>query len=119
MPDDVSFRSAAPGKAPVPDFSAWLGGQDRALQMWGQFSYGMMKSYFNMAQEIMTFSQGRWQAAMGAWQQLAACRSPSELFDRQRQFAEETNKQYFEAANKLAMRMLELARGAQEQTPKQ
>jgi hypothetical protein len=52
---------------------------------------------------------------MGAWQAFASCRSPSEFFDRQRQFTEQTTTEYFSEASKLAARMLELFRGAQEQ----
>jgi hypothetical protein len=121
MADDVSFRTegAAPAKAATPDFGAWLGGQDRALQTWVEFSNGLMKNALEISQEIMTFSQSRLQAEMGAWQALASCRNPTEFFEHQRQFAEQRTTQYFDEASKLATRIMELVRGAQEQALKQ
>jgi hypothetical protein len=120
MPDDVSFRNkgAAPRKPAVADFTAWLDGQNRVLRTWTQLSSGMMRSMFEISQEIMTLSRNQWQAGMGAWEAFASCRNPTDLFDRQRQFAEQTARQYFDVGSKLATRMLELARGVQEQALK-
>jgi hypothetical protein len=120
MPDDVSFRNkgAAPRKSALPDFNAWSDGQDRVLRMWTQLSSGMMRNTFEFSQEIMTLSRNQWQAGLGAWEAFASCRNPSDLFDRQRQFAEQTARQYFDMGSKLATRILELVRGAQEQALK-
>lgn len=120
MTDDVSFRTkgTVPGNEPGPDLSAWLHGQDAVLRTWAQLGNGMMKNAFELSQEITTFSLSRLQAGMGAWEGFASCRNPSDLFDRQRQFVEQMTRQYFDEASKVATRMLELARGAQEQTLK-
>ena len=121
MTDDVSFRTkgVVPGNEAVPAFGAWLHGQDSVLRTWAQFGNGMMKHPFELCQEIMAFSQSQLQLQIRAWQAFASCRNPSEFFDRQRQFIEQATTQYFDEANKLATRILELVRSAQEQTLKQ
>jgi hypothetical protein len=116
-------KQATGGNGMVPDFRAWVGGYGGSLENWAQSNTDMIKGATEVGQEFMKFSQGRLQAHSDAWKALAACRSPLEIFECQRQFTEKAASQYFDEASKLASRTISVmssvaAPGPQKQTPK-
>lgn len=64
----------------------------------------MIENASELAQEMMGFSQSCVEAGMDAWQAFAACRSPADLLECQRQFVERSTARSFEQASKLGAR---------------
>lgn len=108
MPDDTTLDKSKRTKAasPFPDFSSWTGGGIQALGSWTQSSAAAMKDSFELAHEMLTFSQARLQANIDAWQALATCRNPSDFLECQNEFAEKATAQYFDETNKLTTRLI-------------
>ena len=78
MPDDAttldkSKRTKA--ASPFPDFSSWTGDGIQALGSWTQSSAATMKDSFELAHEMLTFSQVRLQANIDTWQALVPSRN--------------------------------------------
>ena len=104
MPDDAttldkSKRTKA--ASPFPDFSSWTGDGIQALGSWTQSSAATMKDSFELAHEMLTFSQVRLQANIDTWQALVTCRNPSDFLECQKAFAEKATAQYLDETNKL------------------
>ncbi len=96
----------------MPDFSSWMGGGANALDSWAQSSSSMMKGTFELAQEMLTFSQMRLQANIDAWTALTACRNPGDLLECQKEFTDKAAAQCVDEANKLSSRMISIMSGA-------
>jgi phasin family protein len=102
-PAEKSRRDAS-GNSAVPDLGACLTGYGQALDSWARASAALMKGMAELSQEIMTFSQSRFQAGIDAWQTAAACRSPADLFENQKELTEKAAARYFADAQKFAQR---------------
>ena len=126
MRDDATApeksKRAKTGSAPMPDFGSWMDSGNHALEGWVQSNSSMMKSSFELAQDMLSFSQARLHANIDAWNALTACRSPDDLAACQKSFAEQATAQYLDEASRLATRMMSLMSGAavlfREQTKK-
>jgi hypothetical protein len=109
MPDDTTtLDKSKPTKAASPflDFSSWTDGGMQALGSWTQSSAATMKDSFELAHEMLTFSQARLQANIDAWQALATCRNPADFLECQKEFADKTTAQYLDETNKLTTRVI-------------
>jgi hypothetical protein len=104
----VPSKREAAGSGSTPDLEAWPDTYSQSLEGWAHASASLMKGAAELYQDIMTFSQSRFQAGIEAWQTAAACRTPADLFENQREFAEKAATQYFGQAQKIASRALEL-----------
>lgn len=119
--DDVSMTSATKAKrqpaspAMTPDIGAWLSNYNQALASWTQSGNGMMQKAAELSQEIVDFSQNRLRADIAAWEAVAACRNAVDLFECQRQFAQQATRDYFDEASKLVTRTLALMSEATRQ----
>ena len=101
---DKSKRTKA--ASPFPDFSSWTGGGIQALGSWTQSGAATMKDSFELAHEMLIFSQARFQANIDAWQALVTCRNPGDFLECQKEFAEKTTAQYLDETNKLTTRVI-------------
>lgn len=116
MRDDATTaekpKSTKAGNGSIPDFNSWMGGSVHAWENWANSGTAMMEAATEVAQEIVRFSQSRFQADIDAWKTLTACRTPVDLFECQRRYAEAASKQYVDEANKLGSRMIDVVNGA-------
>jgi hypothetical protein len=112
MKDDATVaekrEQAASGNGALPDASAWFGGYNQAMESWAQASASLMKGAAGLSQEIMTFSQSRFQAGIEAWQTALACRTPADLFENQRELAERGAARYVDDTQKFLSRAFAL-----------
>lgn len=90
----------------ILDLSFWTDGANRALESWAQCNSSLFKGAFDLAQEMLAFSQARLQADIDAWKALTACRNPGNLFECQKEFTEKATAQSFDEANKLTSWMI-------------
>lgn len=84
----------------------WMSGSQAMMERWAQSSNDFVKGASDLAQEIMAFSQTRFRTDLDAWQEMAACRNPADLFERQRQHAETAMTQYFDEVSKLTSQVM-------------
>jgi len=109
MPDDtttVDKSKRTKAASPFPDFGLWTGGGIPALGNWTQSGSATMKDSFELAHEMLTFSQARLQANIDAWQALTTCRNPADFLECQKEFAEKATAQYLDETNKLTTRVI-------------
>lgn len=104
-------RSKA-GNGAAPDLANWMDGGIHALESWTQSSSSLMKGSFELAQEMMAFSQARLRADIDAWKVLTACRNANDLFECQKELSEKVTAQYLEEANKIASQVIGIMSGA-------
>lgn len=109
MPDDTttldkSKRTKA--ASPFPNLSLWTDGGIQVLGSWTQNSAATVKDSFELAHEMLTFSQARLQANIDAWRALATCRNPVDFLECQKEFAEKATAQYLDETNKLTTRVI-------------
>lgn len=119
MAAEKSKQAATGNGAAAP----WFGGYNQAMENWAQASASLMRGAAELSQEMMTFSQSRFQAGIDAWQTAVACRTPADLFENQRALAEQATARCFEDAQKLVSRALAVMNDAaasfqQERPPK-
>ncbi len=100
------------GNGLIPDLSSWLDSSVHAVESWTQSNSSMMNSSFELAQEMLTFSQMRLQANIDAWKALTACRNPDDLFGCQKDFTEKATAQYLDEANKVTSRVISIMSSA-------
>jgi hypothetical protein len=100
------------GNGGAPDLGFWFKANGQALEGWTQSSANMMKAAMELGQEIMWFSQRRFQADMDAWTAFASCRNPVDFCECQRQFVEKAGAQYLEEVNKLSSKMTSIVSDA-------
>jgi hypothetical protein len=98
-------RHPTTGNGGAADLGFWIKANGDALQNWAQSSASMMKGAMGFAQEIMSFSQSRFQANVDSWMAFAVCRNPSNFRECQREFVEEATAQYLAEANKLSSKI--------------
>ncbi len=86
----------------------WTEANNHAVEHWTQRSAGVMQGAADLAQEIMTFSQSRFQAGIDAWKELLTCRSPDDFFKCQERFLEKAAGEYLDEVGKLTSQMVGL-----------
>jgi hypothetical protein len=116
MTDDATAseksKPTKAGNGLMPDFSPWMGGGANALDSWAQPTSSMMKGSFELAQEMLAFSQMRLQANIDAWKALTACRNPGDLLECQKEFTDKATAQCVDEANKISSRVISIMSGA-------
>lgn len=105
-PSEKTKRFAAIGEMAPVDINAWMAGYRQAFDNWMQSGDGLMKRAASLSEELMSFSRNRLQADIEAWQAIASCRSPTDFFECQRQYAEKASSDYLEEASKLTTGMV-------------
>jgi len=70
-----------------------------------------IRGVMEISQEMVEFTQARFQEDAAAWMKLAACRSPDEAMSCQQRFAETAAKQYLAEAEKLSQLIVDIASG--------
>jgi len=88
----------------IPDFNLWSGGNGRLLESWAQCNAAALEGAIEVAQEMLAFSQARFQADLEAWTALTACRNASDFLECQKDAAEKATVQFLEAG-KIASKM--------------
>jgi hypothetical protein len=66
----------------------------------------MLEGAVEVAQEILAFTQARFQADVDAWKALTDCRNASDFLAYQKGFAEKVTAQYFNEADKIGNKMV-------------
>lgn len=113
MPDNPSTSERTKRRAAVSEFApatidAWLNSYRQALETWMQSGDDALKRAALLSEEIMNFSHNRFQADLETWEAIASCRSPADLFECQRQYAQKASSDYLEEASKLTTGMVAL-----------
>jgi hypothetical protein len=107
-PFDDYMRFVFPQNGAPLDLGFWLSSYNQALESWMGVGNKMMKRAAELSEEIVNFSRGRVQADVEAWQAVSSCRTPTDFFECQRQFAQKAVSQYLGEANNIASSMLAL-----------
>jgi hypothetical protein len=102
----------------IPDFNLWSGGNGHLLESWARCNAAVLEGAVEVAQEVLAFSQARFQADLEAWTKLTACRNASDFLECQKRAAEKATAQYLEAS-KIASKMAEIVSRAAAQIGEQ
>lgn len=95
----------------------WAQGPGLAVEQWTQTNAEIVSGTAEIAQEVVSFWQSRFQADVNAWKALLECRTPGDLFECQRKFVEKTATDYVEEANKLSSRLVQIVGNKAWQPP--
>ena len=97
----------------VPNFGALAEFNERAFEGAMKAGEAMIKSMAALSEEMFSFVQTRLREDLKAYQTLIRrCGSPGEVYDCQRQFAEQATSQYLDMAKKLTALTSEIAGSA-------
>ncbi len=88
-------KRAAPSAPAAQSYGALMEGNREAFERWFR---GMVE----LSQELLQFTQARWQEDVEAWVRLASLRHPNEALEFQQRFAERATKEYMEEFNRLS-----------------
>lgn len=105
-------RRATGENGDVPDVGTPPDGAHRLLESWAQSHASLMNGAFGLGQEMLTFSQERFQADVEAWQALLACRNAGDWVERQKEITEKARAHYADHANRLARRLIDILHDA-------
>ncbi len=108
--DEPESTAGDSGNAPERDVPADVA--RRVVESWAQSHASMMNGAFGLAQDMLTFSQERFQADIDAWQSLLACRNAGDLAERHKEITKKATAHYADHANKLAKRLTDLVHEA-------
>lgn len=104
IPEKTNPMSTANGAASSLGF--WMNGSKEALERWTRSNVDALKGVTDLSQEIMAFSQDRFQADVDGWKALTECRSPADFIECQRRLVENAATQYADQVNKLTSRVM-------------
>jgi hypothetical protein len=103
-PIEASGRETGASRA-KPDLSPWPDASGRLLEDWARCNAAVLEGAVELAQEILTFTQGRVQADFEAWTSLTGCRNATDILEHQKAFAEKAAAQYLDEASKIQSQM--------------
>ena len=103
-PEKMNPVSTANGAASSLGF--WMNGSKEALERWTRSNVDALKGATDLSQEIMAFSQDRFQANVDGWKTLTECRSPADFIECQSRFVGNAATQYADEVNKLTSRVM-------------
>ena len=90
------------GPAAMPNIGALIQFNERAMEGAMTAGEAMIKGMADLSEAMFSFAQTRLQEDLKTCQALMhRCGSPGEIYDCQRQFAEQASSQYLDMANKL------------------
>src|ERR1700690_390995 len=92
--------------SPIADMNVVMADGSQFLESLMKSNSTVMKSSFEITQEMLTFSQDRLLANIEAWNTFSACRSRGDLPAHQVEFATKAPAQYADIASKLADRLI-------------
>ena len=92
--------------SPIADMNVVMADGSQFLESLMKSNSTIMKSSFEITQEMLTFSQDRLLANIEAWNAFSACRNPGDLPAYQVEFATKATAQYADIASKLANRLI-------------
>ena len=92
--------------SPIADMNVVMADGSQFLESLMKSNSTIMKSSFEITQEMLTFSQDRLLANIEAWNTFSACRNPGDLPAYQVEFATKATAQYADIASKLADRLI-------------
>ena len=92
--------------SPIADANFVIAGGSKFFENLTKSNSTVMKSSFEITQEMLRFSQERLVANIEIWNAFAACRNPGDLPAYQVEFATKATAQYADIASKLANRLI-------------
>ncbi len=88
-------KRPAPSAPAAQSYDALMEGSREAFERW-------FRGMAELSQELLQFTQARWQEDVEAWVRLASLRHPDEVLQFQQRFAERATKEYMEEFNRLS-----------------
>jgi hypothetical protein len=95
--------------SPIADANFVTTGSSQFLESFTKSNSDVIKSSFEITQEMLTFSQERLLTNIEAWNAFSTCRNLGDLPAYQVEFATKATAQYADMASKLANRLISVA----------
>ena len=90
----------------------WIGDSRQVLEGLAKSNESLLRGMFDIAQEIITFSQARFRANVEALTSLSACQNVEDIVKFQQTFAETATNECLNEANKLTAQITRVLSGA-------